>query len=231
MSGQEGSQERAAIIEAMRKEAEIKLGRFAQHEAYLDGLQEHYGFNLDVAHALYGDTLLHPDYGGVVAHRWGELLGAISDNPGKPLVVLDKQVAGIQNRHTIADSRHVNPDFSDRYFAIGIPNVTLDDFFYKTTEEATLIGLRYDQLLQVGTPAKDYRRQLTTPAEDESPELLILGYRGRPVVKPQIDFMSQQLTVVYNPSDKELLDLATDSSLFSIFDWRDALRTPGATTN
>jgi hypothetical protein len=208
-----GTKERAAILESNRKEAEGALGRFAQHGALLEGLQTQFNFNLDVAHQVYGDSLLHPDRFDETVKKWRALLQSVSEHPGAPLVFLKKY----RRNQTVCTGFGEQPEYTTEVFAVRLPKVALSDFIYHAGEgeDMAYIAVQSDDAKTAGLPVGSDTRpagmsrythlRLHAGEDSGSPNQILLAYRNpTSLISPEINVASHEITVLHDPSVSEL---------------------------
>ena len=191
-----GSIERAGVIETMRAEAAAKLVEFGQHGDRVEGLQTEYGFDLDVAHTLYGDALLEPERGGKIADIWEDLLSSVSKNPGMPLILIAEHTARDE-----FDARNKKRSS----FVVGVQHVELSDFVYNDSDGARYIGLRHTGILTAGISPDPRRHRLTSEVDEASP-LLLVGH-GADFPSGDLSMLSvgtDRTTVLWNPKGEDV---------------------------
>ncbi len=151
-----------------QEETDKKLAQFDQHGERLMALESEFGFDLDVATDIYGDTLLDPNDPEKVVEQWANLLGAIKENPGKPLVLIRETSIPTNinvNSHFPA-LKHSNKDVE----AALIPNVSLDNFSYHPASEdkqAYIAITAKDIRLHSPFPRGEMKRGFVYSSEDE----------------------------------------------------------------
>lgn len=148
------------LKDEFQQETDEKLTQFDQHGERLMSLESEFGFDLDVATDIYGDTLLDPNDPEKVVEQWANLLGAIKKNPGKPLVLI-RQVHASSGIHSVSDK-----DVE----AVLIPNVSLDNFSYHPASEdkqAYIAITAKDIRLHSPFPRGEMKRGFVYSSEDE----------------------------------------------------------------
>ncbi len=194
--------ERRAAVEAQQAEVRRKFG---EHMAVLEELEK-LGFNLDVASDVYDpEQLLDPeDKSGLIA-KWAELLKAIKQNPGLPLLLIksfDVQTTG-------CTGLGANARYEKDVAWVLIYGVDEDDITFSSTEP--VITISSDKgTMDRGT--KRVRGKLH-PLREATNKIVVGSTHGVNNAKaPIFDFGDTGVTVIYNPTADDMMYKASGQS-------------------
>lgn len=207
-----------------RKEAQDEeLEKYDRHYEILKGLQDEFGFNLDVATEIYENRLLDPIESEKLLEQWTKLFTEVQENPGNPLVVV-MAVSVSTGVFSIAHSPHLKYSQIDAEVAI-VQDVTLDSFVYvpenEETGEKAYIAVEGDTIIR--RPMHESVSQnglLPNPAE-EGGLIVAQDFDPYSMFAPSARGIGDEgVSVLYNPTWGEAHDLINsridDDTIFPV---------------
>jgi len=201
-----GEVEREKIVDKFEEEERRRLGRFASHYARLMAMESNYGFNLDIAHEVYGDDLLHPDRTGTTVEKWNNLLAAVHEKPGKRVVFIRKY----EQNETVCTGFGASPEYTSQAFILSLPNVRPEDFIYNpgNTAQSAYIAIRAEETRSVGaslsqSQAGRYVRLYPNENDAQNTKEILLAHGGETIF-PELSVTSKEVTALHDPSENDI---------------------------
>lgn len=202
-----GEVEREKIVGEFEEQERKRLGRFVSYHARLAEMQTDYGFDLDVAHQVYGDDLLHPDRSSKTTEKWNNLLAAVHNKPGKQVVLIRKYT---QNE-TVCTGFGAPAEYTTRTFLVLLPSVNPRDFVYDPggTDKPPYMAIRAEGAQSTGIPFSKSRGgsyvRLYSGDDGQNTSEILLAHGDRDkLTLPEMDIASSDVTILHDPSYKDV---------------------------